>query len=120
VPGCRCATYIDVHHRKPRSEGGEHTPDNLITLCSAHHAALHRGTLIIGGTPESPRFLHADGTPYGGTLSPTAADAFAKAFQGLKNLGYREAKVRAALAKIPVAADSNLEKIIREALLILH
>jgi hypothetical protein len=120
APGCRCATFVDVHHRKPRSEGGTHTPDNLITLCSAHHTALHRGTLIIEGTPENPRFLHADGTPYGGAVSPTAADAFAKAFQGLKNLGYREATVRAALAKIRVSADANLEKILREALQILH
>jgi hypothetical protein len=120
VPGCRCSTYVDVHHKNLRSEGGKHTPDNLITLCWAHHTALHRGTLILDGTPRNPRFLHADGTPYGGVVSPTAADAFAKAFQGLKNLGYREATIRAALVKLRVSPDANLEKIFREALLILR
>jgi hypothetical protein len=76
APGCRCATFVDVHHRKPRSEGGTHAPDNLITLCSAHHTALHRGTLIIDGPPDSPRFLHADGTPYGGAASPGVRAVF--------------------------------------------
>ena len=47
VPGCRHATYVDVHHRKPRSEQGGHQPDNLITLCSAHHLALHDGALVL-------------------------------------------------------------------------
>ena len=32
---------IDVHHLKPRSEGGEHTLANLATLCSAHHRMEH-------------------------------------------------------------------------------
>ena len=41
--GARCESrrWIDVHHLKPRSEGGEHTLANLTTLCSAHHRMEH-------------------------------------------------------------------------------
>lgn len=32
----------DVHHRKMRSQGGEHTLDNCVLLCSTcHHAGVH-------------------------------------------------------------------------------
>jgi 5-methylcytosine-specific restriction endonuclease McrA len=43
--GKRCETkrWIDIHHIKPRSEGGEHTLANLTTLCSAHHRMEHSG-----------------------------------------------------------------------------
>jgi hypothetical protein len=30
-----------VHHRLPRSDGGDHALSNLITLCRAHHAEQH-------------------------------------------------------------------------------
>jgi hypothetical protein len=49
VPGCRAARNLDVHHLLPREHGGDHTPENLTTLCSGHHAALHRGELCIEG-----------------------------------------------------------------------
>ena len=39
--------FVDVHHLRPRSEGGKNTLENLITLCTAHHRATHRGELII-------------------------------------------------------------------------
>jgi 5-methylcytosine-specific restriction endonuclease McrA len=38
---CESKRWIDVHHLKPRSEGGEHTLANLATLCSAHHRMVH-------------------------------------------------------------------------------
>ncbi|HEU4579419.1 MAG TPA: HNH endonuclease, partial [Polyangiaceae bacterium] len=34
VAGCRNATFLDLHHIRPRSEGGSHSADNLVTLCS--------------------------------------------------------------------------------------
>lgn len=42
--GARCENrrWIDIHHVRPRSLGGSNTPDNLITLCSAHHKMEHR------------------------------------------------------------------------------
>ena len=41
--GARCENrrWIDVHHVKPRSEGGTNAIENLITLCSAHHRMEH-------------------------------------------------------------------------------
>jgi hypothetical protein len=38
---CEGKRWIDIHHIKPRSEGGEHTIANLRTLCSAHHRMEH-------------------------------------------------------------------------------
>ena len=48
--GCRgagviriaCQGRIDPHHIKRRSQGGEDTIDNLISLCRAHHDWVHQ------------------------------------------------------------------------------
>lgn len=50
VPGCRSTRNLELHHVRPRSAGGRHTPDNLALLCDGHHAAVHRGVLAIHGT----------------------------------------------------------------------
>jgi len=100
VPGCRNAIFIDVHHLQLRSEGGRNAADNLMTLCGAHHRAAHRGQLLIEGSATSVRFRHADGSRYGRVLDPWALDARAKAFAALRNLGFREGEVRAALAQL--------------------
>jgi len=115
VPGCRHAVFTEPHHIGLRSEGGDHDPENLITLCGAHHRAVHQGRLIITGTASSPRFMHADGTPYGGVVRSAAADARAKAFQALRVLGFREGDAKRALARIPNAV-SSVEQLIRQAL----
>jgi 5-methylcytosine-specific restriction endonuclease McrA len=39
VPGCRHATFVDVHHLRPRAEGGANTIENLVTLCGAPEAS---------------------------------------------------------------------------------
>lgn len=36
-----CAWAVEFHHKLRRSQGGAHTAENLITLCSAHHAYVH-------------------------------------------------------------------------------
>src|SRR5690606_771664 len=60
VDGCRAATFVDVHHLHWRSDGGKHDIDGLVTLCGAHHRAVHAGTLIIEGTPSTGLgFFHA-------------------------------------------------------------
>jgi len=41
MPGCRHTRFLEVHHRKPRAEGGTNKPENLITLCSACHHLVH-------------------------------------------------------------------------------
>ncbi|MCB1163596.1 HNH endonuclease [bacterium] len=40
-PGCTSTRYLEVHHRKPRANGGTNAPSNLITLCSACHQVHH-------------------------------------------------------------------------------
>ena len=102
VPGCRHATYVDVHHIQLRSECGKHHPDNLVTLCSAHHRRIHTGRLLVTGSASSElHFTHADGTPYGAAVIPGVAAARAKAFQALTGLGYREGEAKRALARVP-------------------
>jgi len=115
VPGCRHAVFTEPHHIGLRSEGGDHDPQNLITLCGAHHRAVHQGGLIITGTASSPHFFHADGTSYGSVVSPAVADVRAKAFQALRGLGFREGDAKRALVKIPNTV-STLEQLIRQAL----
>ncbi len=38
VNGCPSRLELHVHHMRPVADGGMHTPDNLISLCSFHHA----------------------------------------------------------------------------------
>jgi len=38
VTGCPSRLSLHVHHIKAVSEGGTHTPENLMTLCEFHHA----------------------------------------------------------------------------------
>ncbi|HEX5099046.1 MAG TPA: HNH endonuclease [Polyangiaceae bacterium] len=115
VPGCRHAVFTDAHHIELRSEDGKHELENLITLCAAHHRAVHAGTLLITGSASSPSFAHADGTPYGGAVGSAVADARAKAFQALTAMGFREGEAKRALARIPTSV-SPLEQVIRQAL----
>jgi hypothetical protein len=118
VPGCRHATFVDVHHIQPREEGGGHEPENLLTLCSAHHRACHRAALSIEGrAPAALRFRHADGTEYGAALSPNGADVQLRAFQGLRALGFGEREARLALRQSTTHMGENaqLEQVLRHA-----
>ena len=66
VPGCRNHCNLDVHHLWFWLHGGPNELWNLITLCEAHHMALHRGTLLIRGDhADHVTFHHPDGSPYG-------------------------------------------------------
>ncbi len=42
--GSRCDSkaWVEHHHVKPRSHGGQDIPTNLITLCSVHHRLTHQ------------------------------------------------------------------------------
>ncbi len=37
VSGCPSRSILHIHHKEPTSNGGEHIPNNLITLCEFHH-----------------------------------------------------------------------------------
>jgi hypothetical protein len=115
VPGCRHAVFTDVHHLRLRSEGGESTLENLVTLCSAHHRAIHRGELVVDGDASSNLcFRHADGTPYAELPSAENAELRAKACRALTAMGYRETEAKRALAQ--VRESSSLEQLVRQAL----
>ena len=119
VPGCRNATYVDLHHLELRSEGGSEDPDNLVVLCGAHHGALHRGRLRIDGKVSGGlRFRHADGTVYGFMPSPALADASAKAFAGLRGLGFSERTARVVLDRAldGAPAEASAEALLRSAI----
>jgi len=120
VPGCRNATFVDLHHVQLRSEGGRNQLANLVTVCGAHHRAAHRGHLIIeGDAPMGVCFRHADGTEYGQVLQPQAIDVSAKLFSALRGLGFREREVRAVLAELCRDNDlrnASLSHLLRESL----
>jgi hypothetical protein len=98
VPGCRHATFVDVHHLRARAEGGTHDADNLLTLCGAHHRACHRSDLLIEKGPTGMfEFRHADGTTYGEAPSACAIDVTARALKALRTLGFAEREALEAL-----------------------
>ena len=122
VPGCRHAVFIDIHHIDPKANGGSHDPENLMTLCSAHHRAVHRGQLVAEGRATILTFRHADGSTYGSrSASPRSTDARATAFRALRSLGFRENEARRALERIDthVGHDSSAEAVLRQALAVL-
>lgn len=47
VPGCRSHLWLDLHHLKPRAEGGENTAENLVVACPAHHRMAHEKRIVI-------------------------------------------------------------------------
>jgi hypothetical protein len=121
VPGCRHVAWVDVHHLRPRQEGGDHVPENLITVCGAHHRALHRGRLRAEATPaRGLTFRHADGSDYGRVGVAVVADAEAKVFAALRGLGFRESEVRWALRQVAHLSDADsVEARVRACLLLL-
>ena len=53
IDGCNSTYRLEVHHIIPRSQGGDHTAENLTTLCWwHHHVAVHRRGMRID--PQSP------------------------------------------------------------------
>jgi len=66
VPGCRNFRFIDVRHLRAQSLGGKHDDDQLTSLCTQHHDAIHDGRLAIEGKPSTGlRFVDARGELYG-------------------------------------------------------
>ena len=118
-PGCRHGTFVDVHHIELRIAGGAHTLENLVTVCSAHHRAIHRGTVSIAGSVASGlRFQHADGSSYGAVVSAAAVDRREKAFRALRGLGFSEPEARRALtdAMTHVGDEPSVELLVRRCL----
>jgi hypothetical protein len=118
VPSCCNATFLDVHHVIAREAGGGNDADNLITLCGAHHRAVHRGELVVEGSAIDVRFLHADGRRYGDVVTPHSADVFEKVSAALRNLGFKDREIRAVLGELrrsPEATSDRPEDVLRKA-----
>ena len=120
VPGCTHATFVDVHHLQPRSEGGRNEGENLLVLCPVHHRATHCGELLIERDRDGAlTFRHADGSAYGHPTAPQHIDALAKVFAALRHLGFREGEVQTVLTEVrsdPSLAGAAVERLLREAL----
>jgi hypothetical protein len=107
VPGCRNATFVDLHHVEARADGGADDADNLVVLCSVHHRALHRGQLAIHGRVSNGLvFERGDGRAYGALDSPRAADACERVFRGLRGLGFGEREARRAIERVRGVGDT--------------
>ncbi len=46
-PGCHHKRFVDAHHVKHWSAGGETSLDNLLLLCERHHRLVHEGAFRI-------------------------------------------------------------------------
>ena len=59
IDGCSSSYRLEVHHILERSRGGDHSAENLTTLCWwHHHVAVHRrGMRIDPGSPPRRRRL---------------------------------------------------------------
>ncbi|HKO92119.1 MAG TPA: hypothetical protein VJU61_13240 [Polyangiaceae bacterium] len=102
VPGCCNSRWIDVHHIELRSEGGRHSLQNLICICGAHHHAAHHGQLRLERSESGVLCVrHADGSEYGRSVNPRRLELRTKVFSALRQLGFREGQVRAALEQLP-------------------
>jgi 5-methylcytosine-specific restriction endonuclease McrA len=52
APGCGRTRFLEVHHIKPRNQGGSNESENLMTLCASCHRLWHeRGS---GSVVEKP------------------------------------------------------------------
>jgi len=53
LDGCPSCYRLQPHHIRPRASGGDHDPDNLVTLCwYHHHVAIHMMGMTLD--PASP------------------------------------------------------------------
>jgi 5-methylcytosine-specific restriction endonuclease McrA len=123
VPGCRFSTFVDVHHLRPKSEGGDHHRDRLATMCSNHHKQAHVGRLIIEGDfSTSLTFKHADGTPYGtNLLDPATTSTMTDVFSALRNLDFKETESKRAITRVaPHVGHAPFATALRAALLYLR
>jgi 5-methylcytosine-specific restriction endonuclease McrA len=62
TPGCRSTHFLEVHHVKPRGQGGSNRAENLITLCSRCHGFVHEGggaVAAMGSFAPAPAFAPA-------------------------------------------------------------
>ena len=69
APGCSARSRLEVHHIVYRSRGGSDLPDNLVTLCHAHHQhGIHgKGLRLEGAAPGELRWRLGTGKDFQGS-----------------------------------------------------
>jgi hypothetical protein len=61
-PGCANSAFVDGHHIKHWSKGGETSLDNLVLLCTFHHRLLHEGGVSMRVSDDGRfTFIRRDG-----------------------------------------------------------
>jgi hypothetical protein len=61
-PGCTHKCYVDGHHIQHWAEGGQTKLSNLVSLCRAHHRAVHEGGITIQRLDDGAwRFVRRSG-----------------------------------------------------------
>ena len=61
VPGCSNRLWLDIHHLEYFRDGGDHSEQNLLTVCCTHHQLVHDGLLGIERDAEGLEFRFGDG-----------------------------------------------------------
>jgi hypothetical protein len=113
VPWCRSSRNVDQHHLKPISQGGQHTLENILSLCESHHIAHHGGALIIEGPASNPTFTRRAHNRF------TTAERVVDTTRTLRELGFDKREVAAAIDKARThvgTAELSLEQWIKIAL----
>jgi hypothetical protein len=118
VPGCRSKACLELHHINPRENGGTHDPWNLVLLCDACHANLHRGLITITGRAPDQLVIkrrHEFGPQQPTRLDRVTIDVRTKA--ALIDQGYGRSDAAAAVraARAHVRADVDQATLIQEA-----
>jgi RuvA, C-terminal domain len=119
VPSCRNSSWIEVHHLRLRSELGDHSLSNILSLCDCHHDRVHQGFLLVEGDAEGElTFRHPDGSVYGTDANPQIVSVHGAAYGALRQLGFKETESKQALARVRSLGGPNrtLEEVIRLAL----
>jgi hypothetical protein len=75
VPGCRSASFLEVHHIVHREHGGTHDPSNLLVLCGGHHDLHHEGYITIGGHAPDALTFHSGSRWEAGGRVPIGPDS---------------------------------------------
>lgn len=113
VPWCRSSRNVDCHHLEPVSQGGQHTEENILSLCESHHIANHAGTLIIEGTASNATFRRRE------TSAFAIVERVEDTRRALASLGFKKHEVAAAIEQTRThvgTAELSLEQWIKIAL----
>ncbi len=62
-PGCTHTRHMHAHHVQHWLHGGRTDVDNLVLICSFHHAVLHDHGYLIQRRSDGWEFLRPDGSP---------------------------------------------------------